>query len=150
MILYQLLCDQEHQFEAWFKDSRTFDKQSKRNLLSCPECGSVKVSKALMAPRIGKSTDKVAPPSKRASLESEVKLTPEAHELREKLKDLRNHVEQNCDYVGNQFAEEARKIHYGEKDPKNIYGEASLNDAKELAEEGVEFTPIPWLPKENS
>ena len=65
----------------------------------------------------------------------------------EKLKELRTEIEQNCDYVGNQFAEEARKIHYGEADAKNIYGEASLEDAKELLDEGVDFTPIPWLRK---
>ena len=150
MILYQLQCEHEHEFEAWFKDSRAFEKQAKRNLLSCPECGSEKVNKALMAPRIGKSQQKVTPARERNNLSSDVKLTPEARELREKLKDLRKEVEKNCDYVGDNFAEEARKIHYGEANPKNIYGEASLEDAKELADEGVEFTPIPWLPKDNS
>ena len=79
-----------------------------------------------------------------------VNVSPQNEELRKKLKELRAEIEQNCDYVGNQFAEEARKIHYGEADAKNIYGEASLEDAKELLDEGVEFTPIPWIRKENS
>ena len=150
MILYQLQCEQEHEFEAWFKDSQAFEKQAKRNLLSCPKCGSEKVTKALMAPRIGKPQRNGRPIAEGNNLTSDVKLTPEAGALRQKLKDLRKEVEKNCDYVGNRFAEEARKIHYGEADPKNIYGEASMDDAKELADEGVEFAPIPWLPKENS
>ncbi len=150
MILYQLQCDSEHQFEAWFKDSQTYDKQAKRNLLTCPICGSTKVGKALMAPRINKSRN-VSPSIAGDSVPAKgVNVSPQNEELRKKLKELRAEIEKNCDYVGDQFAEEARKIHYGEADAKNIYGEASLEDAKELVDEGVDFTPIPWLPKENS
>ena len=150
MILYQLECDSEHQFEAWFKDSQTYDKQAKRKLLTCPVCGSTKVGKALMAPRINKSKSLSPPITGGSAPSTGVNVSPQNEELRKKLKELRAEIEQNCDYVGNQFAEEARKIHYGEADAKNIYGEASLEEAKELVDEGVNFTPIPWLPKENS
>ena len=103
-----------------------------------------------MAPRINKSKN-MAPSTAGVSAPSTgVNVSPQNEELRKKLKELRAEIEQNCDYVGNQFAEEARKIHYGEADAKNIYGEASLEDAKELLDEGVDFTPIPWIPKENS
>ena len=150
MILYQLQCESEHQFEAWFKDSQAYEQQAKRKLLTCPVCGSIKVGKALMAPRISKSKN-VSPPNTQDKVPSTTtSVTQQSKELRKKLNELRAEIEQNCDYVGDQFAEEARKIHYGEVDAKNIYGEASLEDAKELVDEGVDFTPIPWLPKENS
>ena len=150
MILYQLQCDSEHQFEAWFRDSQAYEKQAKRKLLTCPVCGSTKVGKALMAPRINKSKN-VAPATFGTREPSTgTNVSPQNEEFRKKLKELRAEIERNCDYVGDQFAEEARKIHYGEADAKNIYGEASLEDARELVDEGVDFTPIPWLPKENS
>jgi hypothetical protein len=103
-----------------------------------------------MAPRINKSKSLSPPITGGSAPSTGVNVSPQNEELRKKLKELRAEIEQNCDYVGNQFAEEARKIHYGEADAKNIYGEASLEDAKELLDEGVEFTPIPWIRKENS
>ena len=151
MILYQLKCDKEHSFEAWFKDSQAFERQSKRKLLSCPTCGSSKVTKALMAPRIGKSgSDKHPQATQPAPAGSSLKLTPAAVELKKKLKGLQSQIAKECDYVGSNFAEEARKIHYGEVTPHGIYGEASTEDAKELVDEGIEFSPIPWLPEENA
>lgn len=152
MILYQLHCEQEHHFEAWFKDSQAFDKQAKRKLLNCPTCGSEKVSKALMAPRISKSSNKTLQDglSKGASQADRKKETAEALELRQKLKALQKNIEEKCDYVGNNFAEEARKIHYGEAEPHGIYGETTSEDAKELVDEGIEFSSIPWAPKENA
>ena len=103
-----------------------------------------------MSPRISKSKN-ISPSTPRDTVPSAgLNVTHQNKELRKKLQELRTEIEQNCDYVGDQFAEEARKIHYGEADAKNIYGEASLEDAKELVDEGVDFTPIPWLPKENS
>ena len=103
-----------------------------------------------MAPRINKSKNLSPSIAKDSAPSASLNVSPQNEELQKKLKELRAEIEQNCDYVGNQFAEEARKIHYGEADAKNIYGEASLEDAKELLDEGVDFTPIPWLPKENS
>tara|TARA_B100000927_G_scaffold279331_1_gene262834 strand:- start:406 stop:783 length:378 start_codon:yes stop_codon:yes gene_type:complete len=124
--------------------------QAKRKLLTCPVCGSTQVSKALMAPRINKSKNVSHSMAGDTSPSTGINVSRQNEELRKKLKELRTEIEQNCDYVGNQFAEEARKIHYGEVEEKSIYGEASLEDAKKLVDEGVDFTPIPWLPKENS
>ena len=151
MILYQLECDADHAFEAWFRDSAAFDTQSKRGLLSCPACGSAKVSKALMAPRIGGTRSNAVEETPPAKAEAKgIQISPEAAALREKLGELRRTIEESCDYVGPQFAEEARKIHYGETDPKGIYGETSADEAKALKEEGIEFGAVPWLPKESA
>jgi hypothetical protein len=142
MILFDLKCAKGHVFEAWFRDGGTANRQMAGRKVSCPECGNVKVGKAPMAPRIGKKGDKpAAPPSEMAAMSGKI---------RKDLDELRVKVEANCDYVGGRFAEEARKIHYGETDPRGIYGETSKDEAQELAEEGVEFARIPWLPRHNS
>lgn len=138
MILYDLKCGKGHVFEAWFRDGDMAERQIAGRKLSCPDCGATKVSKAPMAPRIGKSA-----PLSSAQHEMAVK----AAELRKGLKELRAKVEANCDYVGGQFAEEARKIHYGETEERGIYGETSDDEARDLAEEGVPFARIPWLPQ---
>ncbi len=132
MILFALRCAADHEFEGWFRDGATFDRQSAGGKISCPHCGDISVSKAPMAPRVARS---------RA-----VEATPSPAQLRKALQELRRHVEANCDYVGERFAEEARRIHYGESDPRGIYGEASADDAKDLAEEGIEVSRIPWVP----
>jgi hypothetical protein len=139
MILFDLKCANEHEFEAWFKDSETFELQVECSEIVCPVCGDSGVEKALMAPRIGKGdrevTSKVAEHAKRyAAFASE----------------LRRQVEENCDYVGNEFSEEARKIHYGEAEARGIYGEASDDDAAALDEEGIEVQRIPWAPREDA
>lgn len=138
MIKYELKCRKEHVFEAWFYDSATYDKQAAGGKVVCPVCGSRKVTKAPMAPRIAKSKSERA--AERASQESQQKAV-----MMKALRELREHVEKNADYVGDKFAEEARKIHYGETDERNIYGEASKDEAKELAEEGIDVALIPWL-----
>lgn len=136
MIKYELKCRKDHVFEAWFYDSATYDKQATSGKVVCPVCNSRKVEKAPMAPRIGKSKGEIA-----------VAEAKELAKVRQALTELRDHVEKNADYVGEQFAEEARKIHYGEADKRNIYGEATPDEAKELAEEGVDVAMIPWLPR---
>ncbi len=142
MILFDLKCAKGHVFEAWFRDSDAADRQMAGRKVACPECGNAKVTKAPMAPRIGKSGDKAAaPPAEMAAMSGKI---------RKELGDLRAKIEANCDYVGGRFAEEARKIHYGETDPRGIYGETSKDEANDLAEEGVEFARIPWLPRHNS
>ncbi|WP_298723833.1 DUF1178 family protein [uncultured Ferrovibrio sp.] len=136
MIKYELKCRKDHVFEAWFYDSATYDKQAAGGKVVCPVCGSRKVTKAPMAPRIGRSkADQAAEEVKRAAA------------ARRLLAELRDHVEKNADYVGDRFAEEARRIHYGETDPRSIYGEASPDEARELVEEGVDVAIIPWLPR---
>jgi len=134
MILFDLKCDKGHVFEAWFRDGPTCERLIKARKAACAICGSGKVAKAPMAPSIrGTKATTPAP--------------VEAAEARQMLVKLRETVEKNCDYVGPGFAEEARRIHYGETDKRNIYGEASEKDAKALSEEGIEFGRIPWLPR---
>ena len=158
MIVFDLRCRREHVFEAWFPDSGSFAEQVKAGKVACPVCGSKKVSKALMAPKVLKSSGRVeeqsAParetPAATAPPAASMKDAEKAAELRRMLRELRRHVEENCDYVGERFAEEARKIHYGETDPRGIYGETSNEEARALEEEGIEDARVPWLPRENS
>jgi len=138
MILYEVVCDRQHSFEAWFRDSATYDAQVAAGEVACPVCGSTDVHKALMAPRIA---------SRKPSAETAAAAKPggvDAEKVRAVLHALRETVEKNCDYVGDQFAEEARKIHYGETDSRGIYGETTAEEARELREEGIEFMSLPW------
>ncbi len=141
MILYQLKCKKDHEFETWFKDGQTCDRQLARKTVECPVCGNKSVTKALMAPRIG---------NQEKARDDERKMAVAAAALREQLQEMRTKVEENCDYVGDAFANEARKIHYGESDPRGIYGEASDDDFQELTEEGIDVTRIPWLPRSDA
>ena len=131
MILFTLRCAQSHEFEAWFRDGDGFEAQQKAGEIACPECGDSSVEKAVMAPRLTRSRQVPA-------------LSPA--QFRAALIEMRRQVETNCDYVGEKFAEEARKIHYGETDPHGIYGEATAEESKELNEEGISFGRIPWVP----
>lgn len=154
MIVYDLKCRRDHVFEVWFPDSASFAEQVESGKVLCPVCGSRKVAKALMAPKVHRGRPAEAAPrpqserpqgGSRAVADSE-----QAGELRRMLRELREHVESNCDYVGGEFAEEARRIHYGESDPRGIYGETSDDEAKALEDEGIEIARVPWLPRENS
>ena len=158
MIRYSLNCDKGHEFESWFASSAAYDKQAKRNLIACPHCGSPKVDKAIMAPRLAR-TDKSAPimaqAEESAPVAAEVPtpvamISPQEREFRAKLKELRDHLTANADNVGKKFPEVARKMHYGEIEHRSVYGEASPQDAKELYEEGIEFHPLPVLPEERN
>ena len=168
MIRYALNCDQGHAFESWFQNSAAYDKQAKRSLVACPICGSAKVEKAIMAPRLaraeaaepslpspgpalpaGPTPIPPAPmPPIPAGKAPVAIMSPPERELLKKLKELRDQITKNADYVGPRFPEEARKIHYGETEHRSIYGEASPEEAKELHEEGIEFQPLPILPDE--
>jgi hypothetical protein len=131
MIRFTLRCAEGHQFEGWFRDGVAFDAQQTGGEIACPECGNAQVEKAVMAPSIGRSRNRmpVSPAQMRAALV-----------------ELRRQVETNCDYVGPRFAEEARKIHYGKVDPRGIYGEATAEESRELKDEGISFGRIPWVP----
>ena len=151
MIKYSLACEHGHTFESWFADSAAYDKQAKRKLVACPVCDSVKVEKAIMAPRLagthqGRKSEAPAPAKKSPV----AMLSPAEQEVRAKLKELKEHLTKNADNVGAKFPEQARKMHYGEIEHRSIYGEASPQDAKALAEEGVEFHPLPILPDEQN
>ncbi len=158
MIRYALVCDSAHQFESWFADSSAYDKQSKRKLVACPQCGSTKVEKAIMAPRLATSkrrklvAEVPAPPPVAAAPDTTpvAMLSPQERELRSKLKELRDHLTKNADNVGQKFPEQARKMHYGEMEHRSIYGQASPDEARDLAEEGIEFHPLPILPDERN
>ena len=165
MIRYNLVCAKGHEFESWFANSAAYDKQARRGLLECPNCGSTKVEKALMTPRLartGKSEVAIpAPPEAVTAPEPAAPaapepaapvavISPQERELRTKLKELRDHLVANSENVGQRFPEEARKMHYGEKKHRSIYGSASPDDAKALHEEGIEFAPLPVLPDERN
>lgn len=156
MIRYQLQCPKEHHFDAWFSNSEAYDKQVKRKLITCPECGSAKVSKAIMAPNVGvkgnrKSEQAPAPATQRAPARPVSPAEAEARrEILAAMRKVRELVEANSEYVGPRFAEEARKIHYKETDEKGIYGEASPGEVKELLDEGIEIHPLPVLPEDQN
>ena len=158
MIKYSLQCDSDHQFEAWFASSAAYDKQVKRGLVACPQCGSAKVEKAIMAPNVGvkgnrkasPSPSPTAPPNLTAANTSAAEESPSYAELRALMRRMRDEVETKAEYVGPRFAEEARKIHYEEAEARGIYGEASIEDAKALHDEGVEFYPLPRLPEDQN
>ena len=137
MIRYQLVCKKNHSFEGWFRDSAAYDTQAKKGLLSCPSCDSKKITKAPMAPAVSKKGDLAEAAAK-------------AKTMREFVLNVRKHVEENADYVGDRFTDEARAIPYGDAEERQIYGEATLGAARELIEEGIAVAPIPSLPRADS
>jgi hypothetical protein len=159
VIRYALTCPDRHEFEAWFAGSSAFEDQQARGLLACPVCGSTAVDRALMAPAVatgrGPERREVTPASEAA--ESSVRLAanvpdgpaPEKHEVVAVLRKLRKQLTENAENVGKKFAEEARRIHYNEVEKRAIYGEATPEDAKGLAEEGIAFHPLPPLPEDH-
>jgi hypothetical protein len=162
MIRYTLRCDHDHTFESWFQDSAAYDSQAQRKLVSCPVCDSVKVEKAIMAPRIvsKKGRERAEPvpaPASPPAAEAPAPATgatpllmAQERELRAKIKELRDHIVKNADNVGEKFPNEARKMHYGEIEHRPIYGEASPEEAKSLIDEGVEVSPLPVLPDDRN
>jgi hypothetical protein len=170
MIHYQLQCDSAHAFDGWFKDSASFDSQADIGLIACPLCNSVKVRRALMSPALGRGSrhaptipaldqkdpaptspdsmgtpPTIAQPLWGARVEGEM-----PDRLRTLLHRLRSEVEKHCDYVGPGFAEEARRIHYGETESRSIYGETTPAEAEALVDEGIEFGVMPWLRRSDS
>jgi len=155
MIHYQLQCGQAHGFDGWFKDSSSFESQAKRGLIECPECGGTDVERALMAPAVAKREALAAPVEASSPPADPQVAAPPAKvatgrlpaQMVAALQRMRAEVEKNCDYVGPDFAEQARAMHRGEIEPKGIYGETSEEQAESLAEEGVPVTKIPWVPR---
>jgi hypothetical protein len=162
MIRYNLRCERGHAFESWFQSSGAYESQEKRKLVNCPSCGTAKVERAIMAPRIvgKKGRDKVEPvPVEAAAAQATEAVAPasgstplmmaQERELRAKLKELRDHIVKNAD-VGERFPNEARKMHYGDIEHRPIYGEASPDEARALIDEGVEVSPLPVLPDDRN
>ena len=156
MIRYALHCEKAHEFESWFPSSESYEAQRKQGFVACPVCGSTKVDKALMAPQVARRDRHpepmpVAGPPVPAPLPEPVaKVSPIEQELRAKIRELREHIVKTADPVGDRFAEEARKIHYGEIEHRSIYGQATPEEARELAEEGIEFHALPVLPDDRN
>ena len=139
MIKYELKCQEcDHQFEGWFADSAAYDAQAEAGDIQCPICAGSDVGKAIMAPNIAIRRD------------TSLSKAQVAAEVRRMFMEIRRRVEDNCDYVGTEFASEARKIHYGEADDRGIYGEASADEAEELRDEGIDVVAIPWLPRSDA
>jgi hypothetical protein len=141
LIRFSLACEHDHEFDAWFRSNADFDTQRKRGLVECPHCGSGKVDKALMAPAVstGRRRETMALAMGEAQKQAMIQLKAMSEKIRE-----------NADYVGDGFAEEARKIHFGEADARGIYGEATPDEARGLIEDGVEFMPIPVFPDDRN
>lgn len=137
MIHYQLVCPKDHSFEGWFRDSAAYDTQAKKGLLACPTCNSKKIAKAPMAPSISKKGELAEAAAK-------------AKAMREWVTNVRKEVEKNAEYVGEKFPDEARAIHHGDAKERQIYGEATLDDARDLIEEGIPVAPLPSLPRADS
>lgn len=186
MIRYTVRCKAGHDFEGWYKDSKTYESLQTAGAIACPECGATDVRRAPMAPALSgtKATRRDDGPGESESdtaqngaggggsagggLPASADASPAAPDtaiaisaedakrihvmgkIREALVEVRRHVEQNADYVGPKFADEARKIHYGETEERSIYGEATEAESEELAEEGIEFGRIPWAPKSDA
>ena len=132
MIKYSLICDQEHNFEAWFSDYDTCEKQLEKSSVECPLCSSKKISKSIMAPNIASKSNQKAP-------KSDVK------KVEMVMNKIKKHVKENYEYVGDKFPDEARAMHYEEKEQKDIYGETTVEEAKDLIEEGINVQPLPSL-----
>ncbi len=139
MILFQLKCSTGHQFEAWFRDGATYDVQCADGHINCPFCGDNDVSKAPMAPHVGKRRSNVG--------RSEARAEEVAEKILGAVEQIQNHVEETCEDVGDQFAEEAKRIHYGEAEGRGIYGEATDEEASELDEEDIEYVRLPFTPR---
>jgi hypothetical protein len=161
MIHYQLHCSADHGFDGWFVDSAGFERQAQAGLVACPRCGDVKVERALMAPAVPRKG--AAPRNRRKREEAPSEAKPVAptgqtvasipdmpDELRAMLHKLRAEVEARCEYVGSEFAEEARRIKRGEREAAGIYGETTPEEAEALAEEGIDVSRIPWIPRADS
>lgn len=170
MIRYKLICPKSHDFEAWFSSSDGCDAQIAKKLVACPTCGSTKVAKALMAPSVVTSEQKTksraarnrrkvnaeaveavaSPPMPPAPASAQGVLTGPQREMLQKLKNLRDKVLADAEYVGPRFAEEARKRHGDDEAGKGIYGEASPKEVKDLLDEGIEVLPLPVLPGDHN
>lgn len=154
MIKYALVCEAGHGFEMWFRSSDDFDQQQKRHLVECPTCGSLEIEKQVMKPQVAR-TDRERPRGAASVPAPEqpttvAMMSPQEQFLREKLKELREHVTKNADYVGEKFPDLARQMHYEEIEQRSIYGEAKPDEVKELIDEGVAVQPLPTLPEEKN
>ncbi len=147
MIKYALACEQAHPFESWFPSSEAYETQRKRGFVTCPYCNSANVDKQIMAPSVARK-DKA--PAAAAEPQPVAAISEKEKELRAMIRAFREHVLQNSENVGKGFAEEARKMHYGEAEERSIYGEAESADVRALLEEGIDILPLPVAPDDRN
>lgn len=150
MIRYALVCEAGHEFESWFPSSDSYDEQAARGLVACPVCDTPKVGKALMAPRLARTDGAAAPVAVPAPDAAVPMISEPDRQMRAMLRALRAHVVANSESVGPRFAEEARKIHYGESEERSIHGQASLDETRALIEEGISVAPLPIVPDDRN
>ncbi len=140
MIKYNLKCQNDHEFESWFSNSKEFDKLNKKSLLECIYCSSKKINKSIMAPTILNSKEK----------DKQIEITnQDFNDTKKKLSNLRKYIEKNFDYVGKDFSKKVRQVYYDKKSQKGIYGTTTPKQRDELAEEGIDLFSIPWINKDN-
>jgi hypothetical protein len=144
MIRYDLTCDKGHEFDGWFRDSAAFDSQITAKLVACSRCGSENVQKQLMAPGIPAKSNTKSTTMMAGAVDSRSQM------LLQMMREVRRNVEENSEYVGDKFADQARKMHYAEIEKHGIYGEAKPEEAKALIEEGIEVHPLPRLPEDSN
>ena len=140
MIKYNLICDNEHEFESWFSDSLKFEKLKKKKLLECIFCSSKRIEKSIMSPMISNSNNLDF---------SNDKFERELFKEKKRLKQIRKYIEKNYEYVGKNFSKKVREIYYDKKNKKTIYGTTTLKEREELAEEGIDLLSVPWIEKDN-
>ena len=140
MIKYNLICDNEHEFESWFSDSLKFEKLKKKKLLECIFCSSKRIEKSIMSPMISNSNNLDF---------SNDKFERELLKEKKRLKQIRKYIEKNYEYVGKNFSKKVRELYYDKKSKKTIYGTTTPKEREELAEEGIDLLSIPWLDKDN-
>ena len=150
MIVFDLKCGKDHVFEAYFADSATYELQAKAGEIACPLCGDETVAKAPMAPNIAVNNKARGEPAPAKAPVRQPPSPPEMARAVATLRRMRTHIEQNFDNVGARFPEEARKIHYGEVERRNIYGDATKEEVGSLADEGIEIGEIPWVPRHDA
>ena len=160
MIRFSLRCDHDHSFEGWFRNNDDFDGQAESHLIECPVCGSAKVGKALMAPAVSTGRAKDARKQKQPAQPQPVDDDSQdvvtlaqgtnQRKVMQELRKLTNKMRENSEYVGDRFADEARAIHDGDKDARNIYGEATVEEARALMDDGIDFMPLPVFPEDHN
>ncbi len=143
MIKYRLKCANGHRFDAWFLDGATYDRQNAHREISCPYCGDGQISKVPMSPNLAKGKND------KQTEATELRATEVAERILNAVNKLRQNVEENCEYVGDKFADEARGIYYGETEKRGIYGEASEEESVDLEKEGIKFFRLPVVPRRN-
>jgi hypothetical protein len=148
MIKYTLACDKDHAFESWFPDSDSYERQARRSLIACPDCGSTRVAKAIMAPAVVGSRKRETPPAAEAAAGPVALIDERQQRLRERVRRLREEIVANTHDVGRRFPEEARAIHEGDAPARSIRGQATSEEARALIEDGVGVLPLPFLPDE--